>query len=175
MKAFTYGGIYLAVGLLFAVFKWVLYSWRKAREFLAEQRKWHNEHISRIDSLQRRMDGLLAECDAAAAESRLSTARPHGIERCEKELEEEKAKNFFSVSSWHRLGVITVQGDRQTGTHTTEIDLEKLSGYVVAWATWWPAYAVLLLLNDFLKAVWDVVTAYLKRLFQAITSWAFKA
>jgi uncharacterized protein YlxW (UPF0749 family) len=188
MIALKWAGIYFAVGLVFSIFKWVFYSRKKAKEFNAEYFEWKANNKSEIKRRQTNLNEITARrSDVEAliikvkdeAEPNQGTLRSlqnqlksinDDVDRAERNLNEAFEDKFAKYSK--TLGAIKVTEETR-GVFTTSIDMEKLSARVAAWTTYWPFYAVLLILDDFLRAVFDALTNFLKRLFQEITSWAF--
>lgn len=178
--------IYLGAGLAFAVLKWVLYSRKKAAQYLSEAREWEDRRVQAITKLDADIN-LYSRWLGASPEERKSIELPyryHNTNEYEvtKALDDarDKQKTLMKEtyltsngSTSRTFGIIMVKQD-EDGSAITKIDLAKLGGYVSAWASYWPAYALLLVLDDFLRAAWDAVTQGLRRVFQAITRWAFK-
>ena len=178
--------IYLGIGLAFAVLKWVLYSRKKAKQYLDDERAWAEYKTKRIAELENEIALCGQWLDATPEERKLMPRSYQSNNEYEVTRSRDSAKDKLAdlqKTSFLRsnnlgggrqsYGIISVkEGD--DGKAATRIDLAALGGYVSAWASYWPAYALLLVLDDFLRAVWDAVTQGLRRVFQAITRWAFK-
>jgi hypothetical protein len=178
MLTVKYVALYLLAGLVFAVFKWVLYSRRKAKEYqtdVAEFSARRAEAIKLYEQNVAELEGLIASGKEEGRRTLLSMQ--NDLTSAKLKLVEHQASTVFCNPYTDRkdgknYGIIRVY--IENGERKTKIALDALSGYVAAWASYWPAYAVLLILDDFLRAVWDVVTQWLRRVFQSITAWAFK-
>lgn len=170
--------LYLVAGLAFAILKWVLYSRKRGKQCAKDRVEWFAAHNSRVAKLLDEIDRYkAAEADLPGALARGDVSRHtterdvrNSLEYAQRNLDAENAS--FFLKEYKLYGIIRVQG-KENGTHETSVNLISLGGYVTAWASYWPAYAVLLVLDDFLRAFWDIATRALQQVFIKITKWSF--
>lgn len=82
----------------------------------------------------------------------------------------EMLSRFNGYAGYKGLLKVIAKSD---GGYDTDYDTWSLSSYVASWTVFWPLYALLILVEDFLKELFDALTRMFGQVYRRISSAAF--
>lgn len=179
--------IYVGAGLVYSVFEFILSVRKMARahkanweqfinstrsEYVAVEDDGKHTIISGTRDITRGEDGRLSirVGDKELPVKKVDTTYREIIQRAQMPgadlLTQANARGLFDQykksntnnSSWLERDFVEVIMDDDTGTIQPVIDRSRLASFIGAWTMLWPAYAVSLVLGDFLTEVFRAVS-----------------
>lgn len=153
---------YAIVGLLFSFLKWKVLATKAATSF--------REYIKNIDFYQRAKAARPKPRNFEGKELPYSEApTPEEILEVRKSAAYEWFRSSYALSN--RL--IDVKTADDASGWVTQYEKLRLTGCVTAWALYWPFYAILLVLDDFIRHIFTWFVERFGKMFQRMADASF--